>query len=150
MHNGSVIPVHCLLECDTMTLKQRAGKKRNATSLLGLSKAYGFKASTQSCFLTFLWLRSFKICCKLVSKTCSQAFITKRFIHLAVLKLFMRFLHYINYNVSISGKHSSLYHSSNQEVYLPMLLVTKKLYMLQKHEKCNFVRSFDKEMTKRS
>ena len=37
-----------------MTLKQSGGKKsENATSLLGLSKAYGFGANTKNCFLTF-------------------------------------------------------------------------------------------------
>ena len=52
-----------------------------------------------------------------------------------------------NYNASVSGRRTTMYHYSIQKVYLS--IKTKNLYKLHKHAKCNFVSSSDNETVTR-
>ena len=69
--------------------------QQNTTSLFRLSKPYTALRQILKTAFNISRLRLFKFCCIFVFNRYSQAFITKRFINLAVLKLFLRFLYYV-------------------------------------------------------
>ena len=88
-----------------------------------------------------LRLRSFKVCCIFVSKKCSLAFIIKGFINLAVLKLFIRFLHYVTTMPAFqAGTVASTIVQFRKLIYQTLHEIID-LYELQKqrHGKSNFV-----------
>ena len=78
---------------------------------------------------------------------CSQAFITKWFINLALLKLLMRFLHYvITMPVFQAEALACIIIQFRKFVYQAKL---KILHKPHEHRKCNFVQSLDNETAKR-
>ena len=86
-----------------------------------------------------------------VFNRCSQAFITKRFIYLAILKLFIRFLYYVLSMPAFQADTVACTIVQFGKFIYQSLHETENLYKLhkQKHGNCNFVQPRDNEKAKR-
>ena len=154
LRNSFIIPVQFFagMWCNDVEKIQKKTLKKNqqsVTSLLGLFKAYGFKANNKICCFNILRLKSFKVCCLFVLKNCFQAFETKRFINLIILKLLMSFLHYVMTMSAFQADRPACTIAQVRKFVYQALHEKKICIRKQKHEKCNFLQSPNNEAAKR-